>query len=100
MVHVLLAALALHLTVAPVSRAELGASWHPGCPVAPAQLRRVTVPYAGFDGKTHTGTLVVNARVAPAVVTVFERLYAVRFPIRRMRPIAAYGGRDGRSMAC
>jgi hypothetical protein len=52
-VHVLLLAFALHATVAPVSRGELGASWHPGDPVAPAQLRLVTLPYWGFDGRAH-----------------------------------------------
>jgi len=99
MVHVLLAALALHASVAPVSRSELGASWHRGCPVAPAELRRVTVPYWGFDGKAHRGALVVNASVAARVGFVFERLYRERFPIRRMAPISAYGGSDDRSMA-
>ena len=99
MVHVLLAALALHATVAPVSRAELGASWHPGCPIAPAQLRRVTVPYRGFDGRAHRGALVVNTSVAARVGSVFVRLYRERFPIRRMTPISVYGGSDDRSMA-
>jgi hypothetical protein len=99
MVHVLLAALALHGTITPITRAELGASWHPGCPVAPSQLRRVTVPYWGFDGATHTGALVVNAAVAGRVGSIFERLYRARFPIRRIVPIAAYGGSDDRSMA-
>src|SRR4051812_6637869 len=99
MVHVLLAALALHATVAPVSRAELGASWHPGCPVAPAQLRRVTVPYWGFDGRRHEGALVVDAALAARVGSIFERLYRARFPVRRIRPISAYGGSDDRSMA-
>jgi D-alanyl-D-alanine carboxypeptidase len=99
MVHVLLLAFALHASVAPVSRAELGASWHPGCPVGPADLRRVTVPYWGFDRKAHEGALVVNAAVATDVESIFERLYRVRFPIRRMTPVAAYGGSDDRSMA-
>src|SRR4051812_16842669 len=98
MVHVLLAALALHATVAPVSRAELGASWHPGCPVAPAQLRRVTVPYWGFDGRRHEGALVVDAALAARVGSIFERLYRARFPVRRIRPISAYGGGDDRAV--
>src|SRR5579872_1628725 len=97
MVHVLLAVLALH--VSPVSRAELGASWHPGCPVAPAQLRKVTLPYWGFDGQPHTGALVVNVSSVSAVEAVFLRLDHERFPIRRMTPISAYGGSDNRSMA-
>jgi len=99
MVHVLLAALALHASIGPVTRAELGASWHPGCPVGPAQLRVVRVPYWGFDGERHTGELVVNAAVAGRVASVFDRLYRARFPVRRITPIAAYGGSDDRSMA-
>ena len=30
---------------------------------------------------------------------VFRRLYAARFPIRRMQPVARFGGSDDRSMA-
>ncbi|HMC69003.1 MAG TPA: M15 family metallopeptidase, partial [Mycobacteriales bacterium] len=47
----------------------------------------------------HAGTLVVNARVVPAVVDAFRQIYAARFPIRQMVPIAAYGGDDNKSMA-
>ena len=36
--------------------------------------------------------------LAAALVGVFRRLYAARFPIRRMRPIDAYGGSDFRSI--
>jgi hypothetical protein len=88
-----------HASPAPVTVAELGGSWHRGCPVGPAQLRTVHVSYVGFDGRAHTGALVVNRIVAREVATVFRRLYAARFPIRRMTPIAAYGGSDTRSMA-
>jgi len=86
-------------TIAPVTAAQLGKSWHEGCPVAPAQLRRVQLRFVGFDGKTHTGALVVNRAVTSDVITVFRSLYAARFPIRRMQPIDAYGGSDERSMA-
>ena len=41
----------------------------------------------------------VAAAVAGEVVVVFRRLYDARFPIRRLRPIDAYGGDDDRSMA-
>jgi hypothetical protein len=88
-----------HATVAPVTATQLGKSWRPGCPVGPAQLRRVRVSYVGFDGHAYTGELVVNAAVVGDVETVFRRLYTARFPIRRMRPVAAYGGSDDRSMA-
>lgn len=100
---VLLAVLALQAppfthTVARVTPAELPYSWHPGCPVPPAQLRRLRVAYWGFDGRAHTGALVVNADAVSDLVHVFARLYAARFPIRRMRPIDAYHGRDEPSL--
>jgi len=82
-----------------VTAAQLPFSWHPGCPVAPAQLRRIRLRYLGFDGNAHLGELVVNARVAREVVAVFGALYRARFPIRQMRPIDAFHGSDDRSMA-
>jgi hypothetical protein len=63
----------------------MGATWKPGCPVGLADLRYVTVSFRGFDGRPHTGELVVNQRVATAVVSVFARLYRARFPIEEMR---------------
>lgn len=86
-------------SISPVTAAELRYSWRPGCPVGPAQLRRVRLAYWGFDGRRHVGALVVRDRVAPQVVVVFRRLYRARFPIRRLRPIDAYRGSDPRSMA-
>jgi hypothetical protein len=82
-----------------VTAADLRFSWHSGCPVGPAQLRRVRLSFVGFDGQRHLGALVVNARVVPQVVVVFRTLYRARFPIRRMRPVDAYRGSDDRSAA-
>jgi hypothetical protein len=86
-------------TVSRVTRAELPYSWHAGCPVAPAQLRRVRVTHWGFDGRVHSGRVIVNRTAVTDVVTVFRRLYSARFPIRRMRPIDAYRANDERSLA-
>jgi D-alanyl-D-alanine carboxypeptidase len=82
-----------------VTAAGLGASWHRGCPVAPAQLRLVRLRYFGFDGKPHLGALVVNSTVVSDVGRAFATLYSERFPVRRMQPISVYGGSDDRSMA-
>ena len=100
---VLLAVLALQAppfthAVSGVTPAQLPYSWRPGCPVTPAQLRRLRVAYWGFDGRAHTGALVVNADAVSDLVHVLARLYAARFPIRRMRPIDAYRGRDEPSL--
>jgi hypothetical protein len=86
-------------SVSRVTAAQLPHSWRPGCPVAPAQLRRVRLSYWGFDRRAHTGAAIVNVSAAGSVVRVFRRLYDARFPIRRLRPIDAYGGIDERSLA-
>jgi hypothetical protein len=82
-----------------VTRGDLPSSWRPGCPVGPADLRRVRLTYWGFDRRVHPGTLVVHEDVAGELRSVFARLYAARFPIRRMRVVDVYGGSDRRSMA-
>jgi hypothetical protein len=88
-------------TVVPaggLTAADLPASWRPGCPVAPSQLRAVRVEYWGFDDQPHTGTLVVNASVAAAIAKVFATLLREHFPIRRIEPIDAYNGSDEASL--
>jgi len=89
-------------TIAPIGpslrAAMTGVSWHSGCPVSLSQLRILTLTYLGFDGRPHAGRIVVNADVARSVVSVFRRLYAARYPIRRMQPVDAYGGSDFRSI--
>jgi len=103
LVLAIFAALSLHTppfshSVSRVTAAQLPRSWHPGCPVSPRLLRRVQLTYWGFDGRAHTGAVIANADAVPDLVHVFSRLYAARFPIRRLRPIDAYGGNDERSL--
>jgi len=85
--------------VARVTAADLGASWHQGCPVGPADLRRVSVTYVGFDGAEHDGALIVHADAVRATESAFDRLRAARFPIRKIVPVDRYGASDDASMA-
>ena len=71
-----------------------GVSWRPGCPVGLDDLRLVTVPFHGFDGRVHRGRLVVNRDATAAIVAVFRDLYRAGFPIRRMELIDRYRGSD------
>jgi hypothetical protein len=71
------------VTPALARRTEL--AWFPGCPVELAELRLLELSFWGFDGRPHTGRLVVNATVADQVVAVFKELYDARFPIEEMR---------------
>src|SRR5439155_20542496 len=84
-------------TTLRVTAGDLGASWRAGCPVPPADLRKLELSYWGFDAQAHTGSLVVNASEVDKVTDVFRRLYDRRFPIRRMETIDAYGGDDDAS---
>ena len=93
----------LRVTVEPIDddfAAKMrGVSWHEGCPVPMADLRRVHVPYVDFEGQTQRGTLVVAAVKAKVVGEVFLEAYRAGFKIQRMEPVHQYGGNDDRSMA-
>jgi hypothetical protein len=87
--------------VPPAVRTSMtGVSWqpHPRCPPFDA-LRLLRLRHHDFDGAVRDGELIVAAAVAADVLAVFERLFALRFPIARMELIDAYGGDDERSMA-
>jgi hypothetical protein len=81
-------------TVRPVGAADLPASWRPGCPIGPEELRMVILTHWGFDDVQHEGVLVVNASAVQPMIDVFRRLFEARFPIRRMQPIDGFGGSD------
>jgi hypothetical protein len=92
---------AFHASAVPLSasvRDEVVSAheWHAGCPVSLAQLRLLTVPYHGFDGRIHSGQLVVNEAAVAPLTQVFQRLYQLRFPIRHMALSDTYGPASGR----
>lgn len=90
-----LAAVAFHGQVQPLPapvRTQLVqyGYWHAGCPVPLSDLRLLTVTYAGFDGRAHTGQLVANQDAAWPLVRVFRRLFHVHFRVRRLTLAAMY----------
>jgi hypothetical protein len=85
--------------IGPSLRATMtGVSWRPGCPVGLRDLRVISARHWKFDGSVRTGRLIVHRDVAADVASVLRRLYAARFPIRRMVPVDAYGASDFRSI--
>jgi hypothetical protein len=86
-------------TISKVTAAELRYSYRPGCPVGPSELRRLEVSHWDFAGRRRVGSIVVRATEARDVLSVFRKLYAARFPIRRLRLVEAYQGSDDASMA-
>lgn len=78
--------------VHPVTATDLGASWRPGCPVGPADLRRVELDHLGNDGILHRGNLVVHRDVVDDVIAIFADLVRMRYPIERIRTVEHYPG--------
>jgi hypothetical protein len=70
---------------------------------APARIRRslalVTVRHIGFDGRRHTGQIVVRRDLAREVAAIFGDLERARFPIERVVPVVRYRWSDAASMA-
>ncbi|MEU4246776.1 M15 family metallopeptidase [Amycolatopsis sp. NPDC026612] len=60
-------------------------TWQPACPVRAGDLRYLTMSFWGFDGRAHTGEMLVNASGATGITQVFGRLFAAHFPLEEMR---------------
>jgi D-alanyl-D-alanine carboxypeptidase len=69
--------------------------WKSGCPVALKDLSLLSVPYWGFDHRTHLGSLIVYKALAQNVLLIFKTLYLHRFPIKKMDPIVNTKIEDG-----
>src|SRR5262245_19781442 len=77
---------AFHSTIGPVPPDVAARStWQAACPVTLEQLSYVTVSFLGFDGRAHTGELMVEATEADRFVGAFQTLFDARYPIEEMR---------------
>jgi hypothetical protein len=90
-----------HSSITPLpervqTQLEAGGFWHHGCPAPLSELRLLTVSYRGFDGRAHTGQIVVDKNAARPLAGVFRQLYGLHFPIRHMRIADVYGPRRSR----
>jgi hypothetical protein len=79
------------LTTAQRQAIKAAGEWHRGCPVWLSELRVLSYRYFGFDRQTHTGQIVVHAKVAQPLAKVFGKLYRMRFPIRDGVFASTYG---------
>ena len=75
-----------------------GNSWKRGCPVGTEDLRYLKLTYHGFDGKPYMGELIVHRDAAKSTVKVFEELYTIGYPIRQMRLVSDFKGKDWHSI--
>lgn len=75
-------------TIAPIPADVLArSSWKEECPVTLEDLAYLTMTHWGFDGRPHTGEMIVHAAVAEDITWVFGQLFEAGFPLEQMRVI-------------
>ncbi len=99
----LMAVAGYHASIHPIdkniqNRMIHGGSWKRGCPVPLKDLRYLRMTYRGFDGKDHTGEMIVHRSVAPEVTKIFGELYRTGYPIHQMRLVSDYKANDWKSI--
>ncbi|MEV4053776.1 M15 family metallopeptidase [Amycolatopsis sp. NPDC049688] len=73
-------------TISAVPAGVLARStWQPACPVKAGDLRYLTMSFWGFDGRAHTGEMLVNVSGAAGITKVFGQLFAAHFPLEELR---------------
>jgi poly-gamma-glutamate synthesis protein (capsule biosynthesis protein) len=64
------------------------------CPVELKNLRYLNLDYIDFSGNTKVGELIVHKSVAREIVEIFEYLYEIEFPIKKMTLVSNYNADD------
>lgn len=75
-----------------------GKSFGEGCTIERAELRYLRVLHYNFDGEVAVGELVVNAKIADTVISIFKELYEAKYKIERMVLVDNFNADDELSM--
>jgi hypothetical protein len=59
--------------ISSATRERMGTTYKAGCPTPLSALRYVTLTFRGFDGRAHTGELVLRKDAVPRAVAAFRR---------------------------
>ncbi|MDQ7086166.1 MAG: M15 family metallopeptidase [Sulfurovum sp.] len=75
-----------------------GKSWHKGCPVGLSSLRYLRIRHWNFQGHSTLGEMIVHKDIAHNVTEVFKHLYTIKYPIKQMRLVSDFKGKDWHSI--
>jgi len=75
-----------------------GNSWRKGCPVSLKNLRYLRVTHNDFTGSEVMGEIIVHKDVSHEVTEIFEDLYEIGYPIKKMKLVSDYKGNDWQSI--
>ncbi len=62
------------------------------------ELTLIEVPYYGFDYQIHKGQLICNQMVESELISIFNELFELKFPINSVKPISEFQFEDTLSM--
>lgn len=62
------------------------------------ELELLTVQYYSTDGKLHQGQILCNRKITKDIITIFELMKDLKFPVAQAIPIVRYGWNDELSM--
>jgi hypothetical protein len=71
-----------------------GNSFKKNCPVPLKDLRYLSIKHLGFDGKDKIGELIVHKSVSKDILKIFDELYKIKYPIKKMKLVSNYKGDD------
>lgn len=75
-----------------------GNSWRKGCPVPLKDLRYLRMTHLNFNGEEEMGEMIVHKEVSAEVLAIFEGLFAMGYPISKMKLVSEYNGSDWHSI--
>jgi poly-gamma-glutamate synthesis protein (capsule biosynthesis protein) len=75
-----------------------GNAYKEGCPVGLKDLRYLRIRHMDFSGNTVMGEMVVHHDVSEEVVEIFDALYGIGYPVKKMKLVSAYHGNDWQSI--
>lgn len=76
-----------------------GKSFKTDCTIPREELSYLRIRYVDLQEKTQDGEMVVNRRIAETVLSIFQELYAAKYPIEKIRLVDHYDADDERSTA-
>ena len=75
-----------------------GKSYKRDCPLPLEELRHLKLLHKDLSGKTLSGEMICNVRIAERLLKIFKTLYAENYPIEKIRLIDEYDADDELSM--
>lgn len=73
--------------------------WTSECPVPITKLRLLNILHYDFDNNLLPGQLIAHEKLSTQVISIFEKLLKIQFPIEKIRLIDNYDGQDELSMS-